>query len=65
MVSRKVWILIQELYGGGPEIEKNKMLPVKELPPFGLENNRYSCYLNSGFQAIFSIPEFVDYFYHG
>lgn len=57
-------MLIQYLYGGGPEIERDRVLPIKELPAFGLTNNRFSCYLNSGLQAMFSIPEFVDYFYN-
>lgn len=28
LISENVWILVKYLYGGGPEIELNKMLPI-------------------------------------
>jgi uncharacterized UBP type Zn finger protein len=58
-VTRKVWLFLRKMYGGGPELAKNSWLPIA-----GLKNNHYFCYLNTGIQSLFSIGEFAYYFYN-
>jgi hypothetical protein len=31
-VTRKVWLFLRKMYGGGPELAKNSWLPVFEVP---------------------------------
>jgi hypothetical protein len=61
-VTQKVWLFLKKMYGGGPELIRNNFLPSLEVPVFGLKNNHYFCYLNTGIQTLFSIGEFASYF---
>lgn len=61
-VSKKVWIFLKKMYGGGPELPRNAVLPVLEVPIVGIKNNHFYCYLNTGMQCLLSIGEFSYYF---
>lgn len=54
-VTRKVWLFLKKLYGGGPDLHKNNWLPILDIPIGGIKNNKYFCYLNTGIQTLFSI----------
>lgn len=70
IINERVWKFVQQMYGGGPTISRDIYFPVFlighkkiEVPVLGMVNHKFTCYMISVLQCLFSIQQLNYYFF--